>query len=118
MGIEPITYHLQGGCSTIELRRRPLDMLLLICVKTNKYIKISMLTQAWFFNQSRFARCESIRCKGKSQDILRPNCEGVSFVRRLAFANQIDRFDCSEIVQKIDLSFGQGITEFFPLFPS
>ena len=22
MGIEPITYHLQGGCSTVELRRR------------------------------------------------------------------------------------------------
>jgi hypothetical protein len=46
MGIEPITYHLQGGCSTIELRRRPLDMLLLTCVKTIKYIKIAMLTQA------------------------------------------------------------------------
>ena len=46
MGIEPITYHLQGGCSTIELRRRPLDMLLLICVKTNKYIKTAMLAQA------------------------------------------------------------------------
>ena len=46
MGIEPITYHLQGGCSTIELRRRPLDMLLLICVKSNKYIKITMLAQA------------------------------------------------------------------------
>ena len=46
MGIEPITYHLQGGCSTIELRRRPLDMLLLTCVKTNNYIKIAMLAQA------------------------------------------------------------------------
>ncbi len=61
MGIEPITYRLQGGCSTIELRRRPLDMLLLIYVKTSNYIKITMLAQARFFNQSRFARCESIR---------------------------------------------------------
>jgi hypothetical protein len=27
MGIEPITYRLQGGCSTVELRRRPIKLL-------------------------------------------------------------------------------------------
>jgi hypothetical protein len=27
MGIEPITYHLQGDCSTVELHRQNIDLL-------------------------------------------------------------------------------------------
>ena len=81
MGIEPITYHLQGGCSTIELRRRPLDMLLLTCVKTNKYIKTAMLAQAWFSNQSSFARCESISLTPTSQGERRA-CYSIKFAYR------------------------------------
>ena len=41
MGIEPITYRLQGGCSTIELRRRPSDILLLSCVR--RLISIALM---------------------------------------------------------------------------
>ena len=47
MGIEPITYHLQGGCSTIELRRRPGNIFLLIVTHRLKSIsKFARLRKA------------------------------------------------------------------------
>ncbi len=58
MGIEPITYHLQGGCSTIELRRRPGNIALLNVTHRLKSIsKFARLRKADNF--------QSFNCKSR-----------------------------------------------------
>lgn len=58
MGIEPITYHLQGGCSTIELRRRPGNIALLNVTHRLKSIsKFARLRKAEYF--------QSFNCKSR-----------------------------------------------------
>ena len=53
MGIEPITYRLQGGCSTIELRRRPGNILLLSVYHRLKSIsKLARLRKAEHFQSA------------------------------------------------------------------
>ena len=53
MGIEPITYHLQGDCSTVELHRQNNKLL------TNKSIKPARLYQSPYPN-ARLFYAESI----------------------------------------------------------
>ena len=45
MGIEPITYHLQGDCSTIELHRQTLP------VKEHQSIQLQDYTKALYETQ-------------------------------------------------------------------
>lgn len=66
MGIEPITYHLQGGCSTIELRRRPGNIILLMyCQDYIVYQKLHACAR--LFNSPSIPKKEFIRGIPNSQ---------------------------------------------------
>ena len=47
MGIEPITYHLQGDCSTIELHRQTLPVKELILIRLHDYTKAIAVSQGF-----------------------------------------------------------------------
>ena len=48
MGIEPITYHLQGDCSTVELHRQTLPFKVQNVIRLHDYTKASSVTQGFF----------------------------------------------------------------------
>jgi hypothetical protein len=47
MGIEPITYHLQGDCSTIELHRQTLPFKEQNVIRLHDYTKARILKQGF-----------------------------------------------------------------------
>jgi hypothetical protein len=73
MGIEPITYHLQGDCSTVELHRQTLPFKEQNAIRLHDYTKTQFLKQALVEVRSTCsATNESIRFRGKGQ--AKPTC--------------------------------------------
>ena len=54
MGIEPITYHLQGDCSTVELHRQTLHFKVQIALRLHDYTKAYFQTQGFLIIQYSF----------------------------------------------------------------
>ena len=82
MGIEPITYHLQGGCSTIELRRRPENIFLLM------FYQDYIVYQKWracarLYNSPSIPKKEFIRGI--------PNSQAFPYTKTVHFRMKINR---------------------------